>query len=200
MKKYIYYGIGLGAAFLAGYILAAYYARKIQDDAHDAAIDTVLRSSDQIAELKNEVADLKRTEGKLREENIHLKTMLDEVNSDDDDAEPELTEIVEKIRRNDLNKEPYLITFEQFEDPDYDIFNKLSLYYYPEDDTLCDDAYEVLDQDEIVGSANLEAFQQGEYDQDRPYLYIRNESLLSDYEITCEGGSYTKEVLGLERR
>lgn len=201
MKKNIYYGLGLGAAFLAGYILAAYYAKKIQDDAHDAAIDTVLRSSDQIAELKNEVADLKRDNEQLRSNNLTLRYTIEAVDTDEDEEDDEEpTEIVKKIRQNDLSETPYIISFEQFEDPDYNIFNKLSLYYYPEDDTLCDDEYEVIDQDAVVGAANLESFRRGEYDHERPYLYIRNESLLKDYEITYEGGSYIKEVLGLEGR
>lgn len=195
MQKYIYYGIGLGVAFIAGYILAAYYTKKVQDDAHDAAIDTVLRSSDAIADLKNKVSSLERDNEKLRDENVYLK-QSDESEEVDEEEVIEKSEIIQRIADNNIIKAPYLITYNQFEDHDYDFFNKISLSYYPIDDILCNDEYEAVSQDETVGSENLDIFR---INQDEvTVLYVRNEVLLSDYEIVLEEGSYREEVLGIE--
>lgn len=104
------------------------------------------------------------------------------------------------------NKQPYVISLEEYEKDDtvYDedgeafhtkIFDKINLTYYEGDDTLIlDQNGDVLNIEETVGNDALNRF--GEYEKDT--VYVRNENLGADYEVVREHGSYSKEVLGFD--
>jgi hypothetical protein len=96
-------------------------------------------------------------------------------------------------------EEPYVISLAEFQNDEED-FDKITLRYFEEDDTLNDELGSRRGDDstipiESVGAANLERFGVGSTDEN--IVYIRNEQLKIDFEVIRDEGSYTSTVLGL---
>lgn len=127
----------------------------------------------------------------------------EEENSDDgnDEEEPKKDDVVQynKIVKNysseDIKEEkeedlamdiekPYEITVDEYgEMDDYEVN---SLYYY-EDKVLTDQYGNVIDDvNEIVGEENLKKFD----DETVDCIYIRNDALMSDYEVLRDIGFF----------
>jgi hypothetical protein len=92
-------------------------------------------------------------------------------------------------------EEPYVISLAEFSNDEED-FDKITLRYFEEDDTLTEE----LRKDtplpiESVGAANLLRFGVGSEDEE--IVYVRNEKLKIDFEIVRDEGSYTETALGL---
>jgi len=85
--------------------------------------------------------------------------------------------------------EPYILTVEEFEDgkPGYD---SIGLSYYRGDDSLVDDAEELVDVDETVGEENLDVFRRSDQDS----IYIRNDRIGVDYEIIAIDGNFYDDI------
>lgn len=93
--------------------------------------------------------------------------------------------------------EPYVITFEQFNE-EYDRYDKVTMTYYAGDDTLADEYEGIVDDvNNLVGDA-LTRFGEGSSDPD--IVYVRNDSLEIDYEVIKSEGSYSDIVLGQHKR
>ena len=89
--------------------------------------------------------------------------------------------------------EPYVITFEQFNE-EYDRYDKETMTYYAGDDTLADECEGIVDDvNDLVGDS-LSRF--GENSEDPDVVYVRNDSLEIDYEIVRSPGLYSEVVLG----
>jgi hypothetical protein len=91
---------------------------------------------------------------------------------------------------------PYLITHDEYfaAEKEYDT---QSLTYYDADDTLADEKDQPIREiDQVIGEENLVRF--GVASQDPNIVYVRNDRLETDYEISRSGGSYLEEVLGIE--
>lgn len=89
---------------------------------------------------------------------------------------------------------PYVITEEEFR-IDEPTFEKDSLTYYRGDNTLAEeDGSFIPDLEGTVGQANLQYF--GLASGDPTVVHIRNERVMSDFEVTLNRGLYTKQVLG----
>jgi hypothetical protein len=96
-------------------------------------------------------------------------------------------------------EEPYVISLAEFSNDEED-FDKITLRYFEEDDTLNDELGSRRGDDstipnESVGQANLERFGIGSQNED--IVYVRNEQLKIDFEVIRDEGSYTETVLGL---
>lgn len=91
---------------------------------------------------------------------------------------------------------PYVISLEEFMEDD--IFTKISLTYYPGDNTLLhDDSEAPLDDMNVVGQENLnEKFGVGNPNPDT--VYVRNEAMNTDFEIFRQQGNYSQIVLDLD--
>lgn len=90
---------------------------------------------------------------------------------------------------------PYVITIEDFMNNCQD-FDKASLTYYNEDDTLADEQEEAItDVYMTVGDDALLRFGDGSDDPDM--VYVRNERLGSDYEVLRVNKSYQETVMGI---
>ena len=90
---------------------------------------------------------------------------------------------------------PYIITHDEYfaGDKDYDMS---SLTYYEKDDTLTDEHDKPLEEtNKIVGDDHLVRFGSGS--KDKNVVYVRNDRLGIDYEITRSRGSYLEDVLGM---
>lgn len=93
---------------------------------------------------------------------------------------------------------PYVITVGEYdEEEDTNLYTRIELAYYEEDNTLSDDREAIVpDIEGCVGSKNLNRFGMGS--EDPNVVYIRNEKLMADYLVTREEGSYTQTVLGIQ--
>lgn len=112
---------------------------------------------------------------------------IQEAEDDDDDVTVEEMEISSEPI-------PYVITDEEYNN-EYDDYDKISLYYYMLDDTLCEENEEIVDDIEnTVGydSLNLLATQ--------TTAWVRNERLKADYEIIGLNQSYAKTVAGFTEK
>lgn len=151
-------------------------------------IDEIINSSYE-AKLANlgyaDKADLE-TEG--------LPTNFD-LNEDDEDVVDDPAEW-----ERDFEK-PYVINISEFhtehlDDPKWE---KVSLTYYdgPKDDVLAsEDGQSITDVEGIIGLANMAHFGVGSDDEN--ILYVRNENIETDFEITRVQGSYTQLALGID--
>ncbi|AXH44196.1 hypothetical protein SEA_GOCRAZY_58 [Arthrobacter phage GoCrazy] len=98
-------------------------------------------------------------------------------------------------------EKPYVINvnewnLEHMDNPEWD---KVSLKYYDgdTDDVLVpEDGQPITDEEYVVGLANLAHIGVGS--EDPNIVYIRNEAMTTDFEITRIDGSYTKLVLGID--
>lgn len=89
---------------------------------------------------------------------------------------------------------PYIITLNEFSDEKLH-FDKITLTYYEDDDTLADEQEEVIpDPVSVVGEEALFAFGDG---VDPDIVYVRNHKLGSDYEVVRVRESYAESVLGI---
>lgn len=87
---------------------------------------------------------------------------------------------------------PYLIDDEEFCN-ECDHHEKVSLYYYSEDDVLCDERDEVIDNiEETVGYDALAALDM------QTSCWVRNEQISIDYEICLIRKSYAEVVGGVK--
>lgn len=91
---------------------------------------------------------------------------------------------------------PYVITEQEFriDEPN---FEKDSITYYKGDNTLAeeDESY-IPDLEGTVGRDNLKYF--GLASGDPRVLHIRNERVMTDFEVTLNDGKYHTQVLGLD--
>lgn len=93
---------------------------------------------------------------------------------------------------------PYIITHDEYFAAERD-YETASLTYFEVDDTLVDERDQPIEEtDPIVGDEHLARFGSGS--KDKNIVYIRNDRLGIDYEITKSKGSYLEEVLGLPEK
>lgn len=100
----------------------------------------------------------------------------------------------EKVEVDNFNKdaEIYPISLQQFDNEANEGFDRLTLYYYEEDDTLADENEEIISNaEEIVGDSLLY------FDNDDNAIYIRNNKIGALLEVLVVHGSYARDVLGI---
>lgn len=93
---------------------------------------------------------------------------------------------------------PYLISHEEFYNTETE-WDKLSITYYEEDDTLTDENDRHVDDIEyLIGEKHLDFFglRSG---GDKNQVFIRNPQISTDFEVTRHAGSYTEIVLGIPK-
>lgn len=98
--------------------------------------------------------------------------------------------------REEHPERPYIISEEEYDqgEPGYETS---SMTWYDGDDTLADDQdMTVPDPDSVVGSDNLTRFGYGS--NDSKVLYVRNDNLELDFEITLDNRKFQVVVLGFE--
>lgn len=121
---------------------------------------------------------------------------------DDEQVDPEFLNDIkgEELTRaqEQASPIPYFISSEDYAygHPEFD---KLTLTYYAEDDILADEREEQVDDVErLIGADALDQFGKGAalLSDDTDTLYVRNETLSTDYEVVRVYQSYHKVVLG----
>lgn len=91
---------------------------------------------------------------------------------------------------------PYVITHDEYYAAEKD-YEQIDLTYYQGDNTLADAREQAVPEDEedaSVGSDNLTRFGHGSLDEN--IVFVRNDRIEADFEITRSFGKYSEEVLG----
>ena len=124
------------------------------------------------------------------------------VNKDDEEpvtvvrVEPEVDFDLDEEMRRRTEDTPYIIHEDEFM-VGQDGFRQTQLTYYAGDDTLADEEDKlIVNPEPIVGKENLNRFGHGT--NDPRIVFVRNERLSIDFEISLSDGLYSHEVLGLE--
>lgn len=125
--------------------------------------------------VDEEVASIREVRNRKVEEPVYKEKSYTELtagyfNGSDSTFAPAATKKEEK---------PYLITMETFDDAD-PAYEKISLEYYTEDDCLVEND-ELIDIDTSVGRENIDRLAKR---MDLIVLYVRNEKIGVDYEVT----------------
>lgn len=94
---------------------------------------------------------------------------------------------VTETRKIENPRKPYVISPEQYEDEEYDDFEKITLSYYADQIIADDDDVIMENVDDVIGYDSLTHF--GEYEDD--CVLVRNERLKCDYEICLCKEKYT---------
>jgi len=89
---------------------------------------------------------------------------------------------------------PYVISYEAFASENLH-YSKVMITYYAVDDTLCDDQEHVItDNDGVLGKHATDRFGLGSHDKN--VVYVRNDDIACDYEVTRLNKSYSEDILG----
>lgn len=100
----------------------------------------------------------------------------------------------EEARRSE--EAPYVISHDEFMENTFE-HGQNTLTYYKADDVLADERDQAIEEVEsTVGVRNLTRFGHGSRDSN--IVYIRNERLELDFEVTLNQGSYAEEVMGFQ--
>lgn len=94
------------------------------------------------------------------------------------------------------SEEPYIITVDEFMEamPNYD---KLSFTYFEGDDILADEREKPITEiNATVGEDHLTMF--GRFSKDKNIVYVRNERIETDFEITRDEQSFGEVVAGFK--
>lgn len=183
-------GAALGALVTWQY-LKPKYERMVQDEVSEFKRDWAERdgkkeeNSEETDDDESRIMDITELEEKraqIREIAKQYNNILEE---------NKYTQVLEKGGSNMKDDEPYVISPLKFaeEDEDYEV---VSLTYHA-DGILVDDMGELIeDAESIVGTEFPEHF--GEYTEDPDTVYVRNERLMTDYEIQRDLDSYAASV------
>lgn len=181
-------GAALGA-FATWQYLKPKYERMVQDEVNEFKKDWSEREGEKTEDPdeddESRIMDIEELEQKRNE----LREMVKQY--DDILDENKYTKVLEKGGSNMKDDEPYVISPLKFaeEDEDYDV---VSLTYHA-DGFLVDDMGVLIDDVEsIVGTEFPEHF--GEYTEDPDTVYVRNERLMTDYEIQRDLDNYAESV------
>lgn len=108
---------------------------------------------------------------------------------DNEEDEQRMKELHERINREaNIKQKPRIIKASEYDDPDYEHHDKVTLYYYVEDETLTTEDNEIIDDPvAYVGDAITKY---GFNTNDEQAIYVRNVSRGTDYEIAKVFGAY----------
>ena len=102
------------------------------------------------------------------------------------------SENVTNLMAEKMGQKPYIINSEEYHTEDD--FEKEELHYYAEDNALTDEQSDIIaDVEYTVGRESLLVLTE---DPETDVIYVRNETLHTDYMITCFQQSYSEAVLG----
>lgn len=102
---------------------------------------------------------------------------------------------------DDENKEPYVISQEQF-DEEHNEYKKTTLIYLSGDDTLISEDEEVLSANDLIGLKSVAYLKMvaKDYSSDDILTFsvnVRNDSLGEDFEVVWSDMSYGRDYLGI---
>lgn len=116
----------------------------------------------------------------------------DEPDPDEDDGDEPYPTEPDKIRDP---QQPYVISVGEFMDDD-PVHDKITITYFEDDDTLCDEREEVIP--DILNTIGIECLTMfGHLSDDPSIVYVRSERIATDFEVICDKRSYSDVVLDM---
>lgn len=189
------FAAGLGIGFFAG---KKFYQEKYRKMADEDIASVNEMTTRRINEMKQSIMEVD-----AEEENVEISTTEDIEDISDEELKTNERIVmqynkavkkegeVESIRQKPTKAMIYVISEEEYmEEGDYD---KVSLEYFEGDKTLVDDRdIPVDDPDAIIGEGTLDDF----VISDDAEMYVRNDNISIDYELTKSEGSYRDYIEG----
>ena len=185
-------GVVLGG--IAGTLMTTAYLKKAFEDKLNEAVADV--KSVYMSRYEATVSAEEALDDKVTVDNS-IESVEEEVSESEFDVdayetmlrETSKTKIVDEV---DPLSYIHVIDLDSFlvePDPDWPDWEKVSLMYFEEDDTLCDHNYMfITEADSVVGPDFREWF--GQLSEDENTVFIRNENTRTDYEVMREEGTY----------
>ena len=187
--------------FIGGAATGAVIMKVIMDKIHNKEIEEIKEEESEVREYYIEkiqkIEDTKtEKEESSNEEFIKPKdTIVFSKDSKTDkidytDIKEAATEMLaeNEVPEEDLPQDPYVITEEEFNN-DHPEYEKISLEYYEDDGVIAEDSEAIVD---IDGSIGYDAIAEFADNDNLNELYIRNNALATDFEITRVYGSYNE--------
>lgn len=189
--------IKLFVTFIIGVAVGAFGTKLYLEDKYYTNEHTPLEEEE--TESEDEPSDSPIAEDLTSKDNIIYKTFVNKTRKYNKYTPPttlcsedDVPITLEGVINTD---EPYLISEGDFGDS-MESYDKLTLYYYDEDDCLTDDQEELIHNVEsLINKDFLLSFGIGYDDPD--VIYVRNEKMGADYEIIRLYKSYRESVLGI---
>ncbi len=162
------------------------------DEEDEAPVKPVMKSHP----LARSSIETNPSEKAKRNYNLVGLTPHEEDDDEDEDEDDTVTDAAGKTQEEmdltEINRtEPYIIDDREYTE-EFDHHDKLSLYYYKQDDVLCDEHEEVID--DIEFTVGYDAISQLDI---QTTIWVRNEPLTIDYEIISINRSYAESVHGI---
>lgn len=140
-----------------------------------------------------EIENLKRDPHEHDDDQIEDRNVFDENAESQPDPE-DLGEGELEIPPRSIDK-PYIISDDEWFS-NLTNYDQITLTYFADDQILISDDKQVIrNVEEIVGETNLHRF--GVQSDNPDIVYVRNELLKADYEVTKDERSYTEVILGI---
>lgn len=171
----------------------AHYSKIFKDGPDEDITNIVAKYKDKVDDLGYVTSESDNSDD-VEDESEESSEEEDE-DSFDDDSEPEVNNIWRFAKDHPHPEdEAYVITFEQFND-EHDDYDKGDLTYYEADDILVDSQESPIDDVEgLIGPDALTRF--GDASRDKNIVYVRNDRISMDFEISKDSRSYV-EMLGI---
>lgn len=186
--------VGAAVGFAGGWLLTKRkYEKQAEDDINDIRqyyLEKDLERQKAHEEIKEKVEKAEETSKKLGEviDKIEYhKIVKNEYKEGDEEVKAE-----QESPEEELPDKPYMISEDEYLEGNND-YEKISLTYFTEDDTLADDTDEMVDVEETISS---DIFNQIAESDDGDF-YVRNDTVQTDFEVVKIDASY-KERYGFD--
>lgn len=207
MNMYVKTGLAAGVGCLLGIFLGAALTKKKYEQLADNEISEYKKYYDSKLKKKDQKTFTNKTTKQSSYEEFDPEYVA--LNSDyiieqaegmrslvNDKAEKNVEEtMAEREHPTEEDSVPYEISDSEFINgyPNYD---KVSITYYDEDLVVADDLTNemIVDPEKLIGEDYLHYFSSGDDD----VIYIRNDKISTDFELTRYEGSFSKDILGIK--
>lgn len=174
--------VGVGGSFI-------YFKKKYKSEADEEINEVRKYYQEKFDKEKARIDKLEEESNKIDKaikeyEKIDTKKVKVKYNKVEEDKEEEIVKAEAESPEEDEPTKPYLITEEEFLNDKND-YDKISLTYYMFDDTLADESDEMIDIEENISTDIYNQIAGSDED-----LYVRNNTLQTDFEIMRVEGSF----------
>lgn len=184
MNKIVLVGVGGVAGGVLGYLIADYLAYQLDERAFEREVRESLQELEpQIGGMDKELYEFEPGKNDKTDYAGKVKKIIKQ--------KPSLEELVRPYHEE---KEPYIMTLEEWED-DIRPFERLTVLYYEQDGVYANEQEEIVD--DVINKFGPNPFLHfGEGSEDPDAVYICNPGLSEMYEILRVKSSYQADVLG----
>ena len=183
VKYIIAFALGIGGGFISCHL---YYTKIVNE------------LLEHIEELNEQLDDLEEDSEMEEDKNEDISIFEPVEENKDKENETTYEEIVKAIKKEEkkmeVEKDIEVISMEEFMN-DTSGYDRLTINYYEEDDTLADENEEIITNIEnLVGDEALY------FEDNENVAYVRNNKIGALLEILLVHGSYARDVLGIVDR